>query len=303
MRPSEARQTVCLTFHINCITARDRHWKLAGLFEDFDTLTWTESSQMFHWRITRPDAGVTVLTKHCPVCGKRCKLRIDSLDRIKSKMTNARRMGCIGLIALPLFIILLVALFVNPEPIRMTTGLSLTVLFAVAGIGAFISFGFTAAMYFSKDEYGFDLGNANREFKYGQSGHVLCKIVDGALSNGDQSAGRGESRDNESPPDAGSRNECLSPPDAQPVAPRSSHKVQTVGDYLKLVGMRVSFHTKQDDFVEGEVIDISDSGTHVVLRDVTHDPKEGASAKYDKKNILIADIDWIDVKDRHGRMP
>ena len=50
------------------------------------------------------------------------------------------------------------------------------------------------------------------------------------------------------------------------VAPPSFYKLKTVGDYLKLVGMRVSFGTRREEFFDGVVDDLSDAGTHLILR-------------------------------------
>ena len=85
------------------------------------------------------------------------------------------------------------------------------------------------------------------------------------------------------------------------IAPASFYHLRTVGDFLKLVGMRVCFGTKQDGFFEGEVEDISDSGTHLILRDVKHEAIGVPTAHHERKNIPIAEIDFVEVIDRRGK--
>jgi tetratricopeptide (TPR) repeat protein len=94
-------------------------------------------------------------------------------------------------------------------------------------------------------------------------------------------------------------------PDDQPVwlETHSSHEPKIIlgkfGDFLKLVGMRVKFATRADDFWEGDVEDLSDSGTHIILRNVTLLPRGGASEMtYDRKNLAIAEIDFAEIIDR-----
>lgn len=45
-------------------------------------------------------------------------------------------------------------------------------------------------------------------------------------------------------------------------------KLKTVGDFLKLIGMRVEFTTKRDESFEATVSDLSDVGMHILLDDV-----------------------------------
>jgi hypothetical protein len=41
-------------------------------------------------------------------------------------------------------------------------------------------------------------------------------------------------------------------------------RLRCVSDYLKLVGMRVEFTLRDEEDYEGTVVDLSDTGTHVV---------------------------------------
>ena len=87
------------------------------------------------------------------------------------------------------------------------------------------------------------------------------------------------------------------------IAPPSFYNLRTVGDFLKLVGMRVCFRTKQDGFFEGDVEDISDSGTHLILRDVKHEAIGALTTHHKSKNVPVAEIDFVQVIDRHGKHP
>jgi hypothetical protein len=91
--------------------------------------------------------------------------------------------------------------------------------------------------------------------------------------------------------------------EATPIAPPSFYNLRTVGDFLKLVGMRVCFGTKQDGFFEGDVEDISDSGTHLILRDVKHEAIGVPTTHHESKSVPVAEIDFVKVIDRRGKLP
>jgi hypothetical protein len=84
------------------------------------------------------------------------------------------------------------------------------------------------------------------------------------------------------------------------ISPPSLYNLKTVGDFLKLVGMRVSFGTKQDGFYEGDVEDISDSGSHLILNNVRHMQIGATDNHYESKNIPVTEINFIEVIDRRN---
>lgn len=54
-------------------------------------------------------------------------------------------------------------------------------------------------------------------------------------------------------------------PEAEHISPV---KINTLSDFLKLIGMRIRFTTKQDESYEATVCDLSDTGIHILLADV-----------------------------------
>jgi hypothetical protein len=85
------------------------------------------------------------------------------------------------------------------------------------------------------------------------------------------------------------------------IMPRSGYNVTTVGDYLRLAGMRVSLGTTQDGVYQGEVVDVDDLGTHVLLRDVSHESVGLPTVLLDQARVPIAEIDFVQVEDRYGK--
>jgi len=71
-------------------------------------------------------------------------------------------------------------------------------------------------------------------------------------------------------------------------------RLKTIGDFLKLIGMRVVLTTKQGEEFEATVRDLSDTGTHVLLDDVLH--IKYSDEPFDKI-VRIARADLIDAGD------
>lgn len=73
-------------------------------------------------------------------------------------------------------------------------------------------------------------------------------------------------------------------------------QIKTVADYLKLTGMRVQFSTKADDFLVGDVVDLSDSCTQVILKNVILLAKKGGKeTKFERKALTLSEIIFAEV--------
>jgi len=99
-----------------------------------------------------------------------------------------------------------------------------------------------------------------------------------------------------------------SPPAPCAVTGTPPVRLHNVGDYLKLVGMRVEFTLRDKDYYEGTVVDLSDTATHVVLSNVllvqyigTIECGERKTVPSDRTTLPIADITFAEVKDRKGK--
>jgi hypothetical protein len=79
------------------------------------------------------------------------------------------------------------------------------------------------------------------------------------------------------------------------ILPRSFYNLKTAGDFLRLVGMRVSLGTRGDGFYDGEMVDLDDLGTHVLLKGVTHLSVGQPTEELDRARVPIAEIDFVEV--------
>lgn len=78
-------------------------------------------------------------------------------------------------------------------------------------------------------------------------------------------------------------------------------QIKTVADFLKLAGMRVQFSTRSDDFWVGDVVDLSDSCTQVMLKNVILLAKKGGKeTKFERKSLDLSEIIFAEVVERQA---
>ncbi|MCP4119450.1 MAG: hypothetical protein GY737_29435 [Desulfobacteraceae bacterium] len=85
-------------------------------------------------------------------------------------------------------------------------------------------------------------------------------------------------------------------------------KLKTVGDYLKLVDKKVKLIFKEKDPVlntgkiaDADVADLSETGTHLVLKNVHIKRFFFFSKHIEKYNVPINNISTIQILDKHGK--
>ena len=83
--------------------------------------------------------------------------------------------------------------------------------------------------------------------------------------------------------------------------PESIIRIQTVGDFLKYTGMKVVIGTKDDNFYEGIIDDLSNRGTYLILREVIFKSEIVPVRDKNKISISIQNIDFMQIKDRCGK--
>jgi len=83
--------------------------------------------------------------------------------------------------------------------------------------------------------------------------------------------------------------------------PESIIRIQTVGDFLKYTGMKVIIGTKDDNFYEGIIEDLSNTGTYLILREVIFKSEIVPVRDKNKISISIQNIDFMQIKDRCGK--
>ena len=83
--------------------------------------------------------------------------------------------------------------------------------------------------------------------------------------------------------------------------PETITRIQTVGDFLKYTGMKVTIGTKDDNYYEGIIEDISNTGTYLVLREVIFKSEVVPVRDKNKISISIQNINFMQIIDRRGK--
>ena len=86
-------------------------------------------------------------------------------------------------------------------------------------------------------------------------------------------------------------------------------KLKKVGDYLKLVGKKVKLIFKETDsglntkkIFHADVAELSDTGTHLILKNVCVKRYIFFSKKIEKYSVPIANISAIQILDKYGKV-
>jgi hypothetical protein len=226
--------------------------------------TWDRIRKPFLWSITRPETGQQKFSRSCAYCKEKLEIQVISLQEIISLQKRDRILKTASLIAMPILIIVIVACFATQKYMSVGAfsifGLLVSLLLAISPPSAGVDPGYW-------EEIG--LKPAYWRQKGPFKGHYIETVESFSEESGGQRSDTG----------------------AVHIGPV---KLKTVGDFLKLIGMRVEFTTKQDESFEATVRDLSDSGTHILLDDVLrieHSKVPG------EKIVLIARRDLVDTGD------